>query len=73
MNVKIKISDTLAKQARDEAAGAGLSLSAWVDVLIRERLSDKGGNMSLLEALGSDDLGDVKCEFPRDQSPLREF
>jgi hypothetical protein len=73
MNVTIKISDDLAKRARHEAVDDGLSLSGWIAQLISEKLTLRNTNKSLLEALGNDDLADLKLEFPRSQSTTREI
>ncbi len=73
MNVTIEINDELAKRARHEAVDGGLSLSGWVAELIREKLTRKGANKSLLEALGCDEISELDMEFPRSKSAAREI
>lgn len=73
MNVTIKISNDLVKQARHEAVDDGLSLSGWVSQLITEKLSAKAPNKSLLEALGNEKLDELDIDFQRSQSTSREL
>jgi plasmid stability protein len=74
MNVTIKISDEICRDARHRAVDAGRSLSGWVEEIIRKELSRTGPRerQTLLEALGNDRLSGADVDFPRDKSPARE-
>jgi len=74
MNVTIKISDQVCKDARHRAVDEGRSLSGWIEEVIRKELSRSasGKPQTLLEALGSEELSGLDLEFPRDKSPARE-
>jgi len=75
MNVTIKISDQLCRDARHRAVDAGRSLSGWVADVIRKELSESASNKPkkmLLEALGNEELLDIDVHFPRDKSSIRE-
>lgn len=74
MNVTIRIEDELCKAARHRAVDRGLSLSGWIAEILKGELSKgkAGGNVSLLDAIGNNDLAGEDLEFPRDQSEIRE-
>jgi hypothetical protein len=74
LNVTIKISDEVCRDARHRAVDAGRSLSGWIEDLLRKELSRSTAQKprTLLEALGNDALSNVEIDFPRDQSAARE-
>jgi hypothetical protein len=74
MNVTIKISDQICRDARHRAVDAGRSLSGWIEDVIRKELSHSASKrpQTLLEALGNEKLSDVEVNFPRDKSSIRE-
>ena len=74
MNVTIKISDQLCRDARHRAVDAGRSLSGWIADVIRKELSQSSSKKArmLLEALGNEELSDIEVHFPRDKSLIRE-
>jgi hypothetical protein len=74
MNVTIKISDQILRDARHRAVDAGRSLSGWIADLVRKELSHPASKKpkNLLDALGNDKLSDIDLNFPRDQSSIRE-
>jgi len=70
VNVTIKLSDQLCRDALHRAADAGRSLSGWVEELIRRELGRPQPKVpqTLLEALGNEALSGIDIEFPRDRS-----
>jgi len=74
MNVTIKISDQICRDARHRAVDAGRSLSGWIADVIRRELSHSAPRKSkmLLEALGNEELSNIDLNFPRDNSSIRE-
>ena len=74
MNVTLKISEEVCRQAKHRAVDEGLSLSGWVTVLIARELGkpEKVPRKTALELFGCDELADFDLDFPRDQSPPRE-
>ncbi len=74
MNVTIKISDEICRQARHRAVDAGRSLSGWIADVIRKELSHSGSGkaQTFLEALGDERLSGFDIDFPRDKSSIRE-
>jgi hypothetical protein len=72
MNVTIKISDEICREARHRAVDEGHSLSAWIAEVIRKELSRSPSKKTLLEALGNDRLSEIDISFPRDKSSIRE-
>jgi hypothetical protein len=74
MNVTIKISDEICRDARHRAVDAGRSLSGWIADVIRKELSQSPPKKPklLLEALGNERLSDIDLHFPRDKSSIRE-
>ena len=73
MNVTIKISEQLGREARHRAVDAGESLSGWVARLIQKELAKgKAGRCgSLLELLGDERSAGADVEFPRSKSGAR--
>jgi hypothetical protein len=74
MNVTIKISDQICREARHRAVDAGRSLSGWIADVIRKELSRAPSKERrlLLEALGNDELADIDLSFPRNESSIRD-
>jgi hypothetical protein len=74
MNVTIKISDQICRDARHRAVDAGRSLSGWITDVIRTELSRPALKkpQMLLDALGNEKLSDIEFHFPRDKGSLRE-
>ncbi len=74
MNVTIKISDQLCRDARHRAVDAGRSLSGWIADVIRKEISQTPSKKpkSLLESLGNEKLSAIDLHFPRAKSSIRE-
>jgi hypothetical protein len=74
MNVTIKISDELCREARHHAVDAGRSLSGWIADVIRKELSRSAPKRpkTLLESLGNEELSGIELTFPRNNSSIRE-
>jgi len=74
LNVTIKISDELCREARHRAVDAGRSLSGWIADVIRKELSRSGSKkaQTFLEALGDERLSEIEVDFPRDKSSIRD-
>jgi len=74
MNVTIKMSDEICREARHRAVDEGESLSGWVAGVIRKELSRRARTKrrTLLDSLGNEELSGVELDFPRDKSSIRE-
>lgn len=74
MNVTLKLSDTLCREARHRAVDRGLSLSAWMAELLERELSRSGqpAEDSLLDAVSMTEFTDRGFAPEREVSPARE-